>query len=560
LCGSIARLISAKSKYPNGMPVACTIAERAISGVTESQMCDAQFRRENVGVSLSVAVSWCYAGETMELDPLIPTAAIGMNNPDGSGAVYLAALMAAHNQRGIPCFAIYGSDVQEMTETELTQDNEEKLLRFIRAAIAVAYMRGKTYLSIGSVCMGIAGSMVNDEFFYKYLGMRTQWVDMTEIDRRMKKKIYDPEEYESAMHWVRKHCRPGPDFNPAETRIPDEEKERSWEDSVVMGLIVRDMMVGNKKLAGLGFREESVGYNALAGGFQGQRHWTDYKPVGDFHEALLSSSFDWTGIRQPYAFATENDSLNAVAMMFGNLLTGSAQVFCDVRTFWSSNSIFKISGKRLEGRGKDGVIHLINSGPAALDGTGRQTMDGKPVMKPFWDVTEQDAEACLAATRWCPAETLSFCGQGFHTNFATKGEMPITLVRINLVKGIGPVLQLAEGHAIDLPEEVHKAIDERTSPAWPTTWFVPRTTGRGAFRDVYTVMSKWGSNHGSFSYGHIGADIITMASILRIPVFMHNVPEEDIFRPTAWDSFGTDCLEPADAKACALYGPRYNHL
>jgi len=557
LCKNISLLINEKLRYPNGMPVECVLSPVGISGVKEAEECADFFRKNGVGVSVTVAITWCYAAETIDLDPLTPKCAIGMNNPDGSGAVYLAALQAAHNQFGLPCFSIYGRDVLKLSETTLSPDCVERLLRFVKAAVAAAYLRGKTYLSVGSVSMGIAGSMVDEAFFRTYLGMRTQMMDMSELTRRLEGGIYDEEEYLKAKKFIETRFRFGKDYNPTETRLSSEKQKASWDTTIKMALIFRDLMIGNKKLGELGFPEEAVGYNAIAAGFQGQRHWTDFMPVGDLHEAMLNSSFDWNGIRQPFIVATENDSLNSVPMLFGNLLTGSAQVFADIRTYWSPQSVFEATGQKLTGRAAGGIIHLANSGPAALDGCGAATKDGKPVIKPFWEMTKDDVDACLETVEWCPAETLSFSGTGFHTRFRTKGEMPVTLMRANIVKGIGPTMQIAEGHIVDIPAEIHNVLDMRTSPAWPTSWFVPRTTGEDAFRDVYTLMSKWGSNHGAFSYGHIGADVITLCSILRIPVSLHNIEETGIFRPTAWDAFGTKNPEGSDLAACAYYGPTY---
>jgi len=557
LCKNISKLINGKLRYPNGSPVECAISPIGISGVTEAEECADYFRKNGVGVSITVAITWCYAAETIDLDPMTPKCAIGMNNSDGSGAVYLAALQAAHNQFGLPCFSIYGKDVLHMSETSLRPDCEDRLLRFVKAAVAASYLRGKTYLSVGSVSMGIAGSMVDEAFFRTYLGMRTQMMDMSELTRRIEGGIYDKAEYGKAKKFIEERFRFGKDYNPPETRLSQDRKAASWDTTIKMALIFKDMMIGNKKLAEQGHPEEAVGYNAIAAGFQGQRHWTDFMPVGDLHEAMLNSSFDWSGIRQPLIVATENDSLNSVAMLFGNLLTGSAQVFADIRTYWSPQSVFEGTGYSLTGRAADGIIHLANSGPAALDGCGASMKDGKPVIKPFWEMTENDVRACLESVEWCPAETLSFSGTGYHTRFRTKGEMPVTLMRVNIVKGIGPTMQIAEGHIVDLPQEIHDALDMRTSPAWPTSWFVPRTTGEGAFKDVYTLMSKWGANHGAFSYGHIGADVITLCSILRIPVGLHNIGSDDIFRPTAWDSFGTQNPEGSDLSACTYYGPIY---
>jgi len=556
MAGSAARLIESELKHPDGSPVACVIADSCIGGVAEAAAAARKFSREGVGVSLTVTPCWCYGSETIDMDPLLPKAIWGFNGTERPGAVYLAAALAGHNQKGLPAFGIYGKDVQDSDDASIPEDVREKILTFVRAGLAVATMRGRSYLSMGSVSMGIAGSIVDADFFEDYLGMRCEYVDMSEFIRRMERKIYDPGELELARAWIRENCREGKDYNPPEIRKSAERKQEEWDFVARMALIGRDLMVGNPRLKELGFGEESLGHNAIAAGFQGQRQWTDHFPNGDFMEAVLCSSFDWNGIRQPYILATENDSLNGVAMLFGHLLTGAAQVFSDVRTYWSPEAVKRVTGYELTGDAANGFIHLINSGPSALDGSGEQTMDGEPAMKPWYDITDEEARRCLEATTWGAANLGYFRGGGFSSTFNTRGGMPVTMSRINIIKGLGPVLQIAEGHTIDLPDEVHRTLTERTDPTWPTTWFVPRLTGEGAFRDVYSVMAGWGANHGAFSYGHFGARLMALAAMLRIPVCMHNVPGEEIFRPSAWAAFGMD-REGADFRACAAYGPLY---
>lgn len=561
LAKAVANLISTNLRYPDGTPVECVIADGTIGRVAETAACAEKFEREGVGATISVTSCWCYGSETMDLNPHWPKAVWGFNGTERPGAVYLAAVLAAHAQKGLPAFGIYGHDVQDLDDNTIPADVAEKLLRFARAAVAVAIMRGKSYLSVGSVSMGIAGSIVNPDFFQEYLGMRTESVDMTEIMRRITLGIYDHEEYAKAMAWTEKYCKPneGEDFkNRPEKKKTREEKDADWEFVVKMTLIIRDLMKGNPKLREMGFLEEALGHNAIAGGFQGQRQWTDFYPNGDFSEALLNTSFDWNGIREAFVFATENDACNGVAMLFGHLLTNRAQFFSDVRTYWSPEAVRRVTGKELTGRAAGGMIHLINSGATTLDGTGQVCdADGQPTMKPHWEMTDEDAKKCLDATTWYPADRDYFRGGGFSSNFLTKGGMPVTMMRLNLVKGLGPVLQIAEGWTADVDPEINKVLDMRTDPTWPTTWFVPRLCpDRDAFKDVYSVMNNWGANHGAISYGHIGQDLITLASILRIPVCMHNVEEEKIFRPASWNAFGMD-KENADYRACAAYGPIY---
>jgi L-fucose isomerase len=557
LAQAVANLLTQSLRHSNGLPVECVIADTCIGGVAEAAQTAEKFTREGVGLSITVTPCWCYGAETMDMDPTLPKAVWGFNGTERPGAVYLAAVMAAHNQKGLPAFSIYGRDVQDAGDTSIPDDVQERILQFARAGLATATMRGKSYLSMGGVSMGIAGSIVDHPFFESTLGMRVEPVDMTEFVRRMEEEIYDKEEFARAMQWVKANCKEGRDYNPPETQRSRAQKDEDWETVVKMTIIARDLMVGNPRLSDIGYGEEALGHNALASGFQGQRQWTDRFPNGDFLEAILNSSFDWNGIREPFIVATENDCLNGVSMLLGHLLTNTAQVFADVRTYWSPHAIKRVSGYELTGLAADGVIHLINSGSAALDGTGWQMVDGQPAMKPFWEITPEEAQQCLDATTWCPGMLEYFRGGGFSSSFLTRGGMPITMSRINLIKGLGPVMQLAEGYAAELPEEVHHILDERTNPTWPTTWFVPNLTGSGPFRDVYSVMYNWGANHGAFSYGHIGADLITLASMLRIPVYMHNVPEEQIFRPSVWTAFGAMDLQGADFRACANLGPLY---
>lgn len=545
--------------YSNGEKVKVIIADHSIGRVPEAAACADQFKKEGVDITLSVTPCWCYGSETMDMDPHTIKGVWGFNGTERPGAVYLAAVLASHAQKGLPAFGIYGHEVQDRDDcSKIPEDVKEKLLRFGRAAVAVATMRGKSYLQIGSQCMGIGGSIIDHDFIESYLGMRVESVDEVEILRRMEEGIYDEEEYQKALAWAKEHCKMGRDDNPDFVKFSDEEKEKQWEFTVKMYCIIKDLMAGNDKLPE-GFEEEMLGHNAIAGGFQGQRQWTDHWPNCDYPEALLSSTFDHNGAREPYTLATENDVLNGLGMLFMRLLTHRAQIFADVRTYWSPEATKRVTGYDLEGKAKEngGIIHLLNSGAACLDACGEcKDENGNAIMKRWWEVTDEDIKKMTDATVWCEAGFDNFRGGGFSSHFTTRSEMPATMIRLNLVKGLGPVLQIAEGWTVNLPDEVSDALMERTNPTWPCTWFAPRCTGEGAFKTAYDVMNNWGANHGAISYGHIGADLITMCSMLRIPVCMHNVPEEKIFRPAAWNAFGMD-KEGQDYRACQTYGPLY---
>ncbi len=554
------KLFEENLKYSNGEPVKVVIADTTIGRVAETAACAEKFKKEGVSITLSVTPCWCYGSETMDMDPLTIKGVWGFNATERPGAVYLASVLAAHAQKGLPAFGIYGRDVQEADDSEnITDDVKEKLLRFGRAAVAVATMKGKSYLQIGSICMGIAGSSINPDFIEEYLGMRVESVDEVEIIRRMSEGIYDEAEYQKALNWTKEKCKEGFDKNPEFVRKSDEQKEKDWEFVVKMMVIIKDLMNGNKNLPA-GCEEEMAGHNAIAAGFQGQRQWTDFYPNADFAEALCNTSFDWNGAREPYILATENDVLNGISMLFMKLLTNRPQMFADVRTYWSADAVKRVTGYEVDGYAKeaDGFIHLINSGACCLDACGEvKDADGNAVMKQWFDMTEEDIDACLKATEWCPADNGYFRGAGYSSRFLTRAQMPATMIRLNLVKGLGPVVQIAEGYTVALPDEVSHKIWARTDYTWPCTWFAPRVTGEGPFKSAYDLMNNWGANHGAISYGHIGADIITMCSMLRIPVTLHNVPDEKIFRPACWNAFGTKELEAADMKACEVYGPLY---
>lgn len=563
-------LIETNVFYSDGSACECVISPCTIGGGAEAAKCAEYFATKNVCATLSVTPCWCYGSETMDMDPTTIKAVWGFNGTERPGAVYLAAVMAAHAQKGLPAFSIYGRDVQNLDDNTVPADVREKILRFARCAAAVGQFKGKSYVGIGAVSMGIAGSYCDADFMQKYFGIRPEWVDMSEVIRRVELGIYDPEEYEKALAWTKANCKEGFDKN-AEPQTR-ERKDWEWEFVVKMTLICRDILIGNDNLKSVkptgdaakrsgpkdGWHEEALGRNAILGGFQGQRQWTDFMPNADFTEAILNSSFDWNGKKEPLIFATENDGLNGFAMLVGKLLTGTASVFADVRTYWSPEAVERVTGIKPDGIAAGGFIHLINSGSAALDATGMsRDENGNAVIKKWWDVTDKDINAMLSVTQWCPADTGYFRGGGYSSNFKTSAQMPVTMIRFNLIDGIGPVLQIAEGYTVVLPDEIHTKLDKRTDPTWPTTWFVPNTADKCAFRDVYSVMANWGANHGSLTYGHIGRDLITLASMLRIPVAMHNVPDDAIYRPHAWSAFGTGDLESADYRACATYGPLF---
>ncbi|MHB1253372.1 MAG: L-fucose isomerase [Candidatus Humimicrobiaceae bacterium] len=555
-----ADFLSKNLKHSNGMPVDCVIADTTIGGVAEASMSEEKFEREGVGLSVTVTPCWCYGSETMDMNSYTPKAIWGFNGTERPGAVYLAAVLAAHSQKGLPAFGIYGKDVQDAGDSSIPEDVKEKLLQFAKAGLSVATMRGKSYLSMGNTSMGIAGSIVDPNFFEDYLGMRCEYTDMCEFIRRIDEEIYDKKEYKKALQWVKKNCREGKDNNPVKIQRSREQKDKDWEFVVKMTMIARDLMVGNPSLDEYGYGEEALGHNAIAAGFQGQRQWTDHFPNGDFMETILNSSFDWNGIREAFIMSTENDAFNATSMLFGHLLTDTAQIFADVRTFWSPDAVKRVTGYKLKGVASSGIIHLSNSGSASLDGTGEQKIKGKSVLKPYWEISETEVKNILANSKFRPASVEYFRGGGFSANFLTKGGMPVTMSRLNLIKGLGPVLQIAEGYSVELPEDVNKTLIDRTDPTWPTTWFAPKVTGKGAFKGTYTVMNNWGANHSVISYGHIGSQLITLASMLRIPVSLNNVEEEKIFRPSTWSAFGTADPEGADFRACKNFGPLYSKI
>ena len=558
---SAAKLIEENVFYSNGEHVKVIIADTTIGRVAEAAACEDKFKKAGVDITLTVTPCWCYGAETMDMNPLTIKAVWGFNGTERPGAVYLASVLATHAQKGLPAFGIYGHEVQEADDTSIPADVQEKILRFARAAVAVATMRGKSYLQIGSVTMGIGGSIISPEFFEEYLGMRVESVDEVEIIRRMEKGIYDEKEYQKALKWVKEKCKPDFDKNPKEMQKTAAEKEKDWEFTAKMACIIKDLYNGNKNLP-KGCEEEAVGHNAIVGGFQGQRQWTDFYPNCDFPESILNSSFDWNGAREPYILGTENDTLNATSMLFMKLLTGRAQMFADVRTYWSGEAVRRVTGYEIEGKAKeaDGFIHLINSGACCVDACGEvKDEHGNAVMKKWWEVTDKDIDTMMNATTWPYADLGYFRGGGYSSRFVTRAEMPATMIRLNLIKGLGPVLQIVEGWTVKLPDEVTDKLWKRTDYTWPCTWFTPRVTGKGAFKSAYDVMNNWGANHGAISYGHIGADLITMCSMLRIPVCMHNVDEKDIYRPAAWNAFGMD-KEGQDYRACAAYGPLYKNI
>ncbi len=540
-----------------GNAVECVIGKTSISCRAEAVEVDDEFARLGVVATLSVTPVFDYGTETLDFNPHTLKAVWGFNGTERPGAVYLACAMAGYAEYGLPVFSIYGKDVQDLDDSTIPDDVQQKILAFARCASAVGQMKGKSYLSIGGVSMGIVGSFMDPYVLNDYFGMHAEWIDMSEVQRRLQKEIYDHAEYERARAWVKKYVKEGKEYYNDETTMHSaEQKEKDWEISIKMALIFKDLLHGNPALKEMGWGEESFGRNAIAGGFQGQRQWTDFMPNADFAESILCSSFDWNGTRPPISFATENDTLNGLSMMLQTLLTNQASVFADVRTYWSPEAIQRIGGT-LRGKAKNGIIHLNNSGAAALDGAAVMRKNGEPAMKPWWEISEKDIADTMRNTEWPPANLEYFRGGGFSSHFVTRAEMPATMIRLNRIKGVGLTLQIAEGYTVSLDDELLSKIEKRTDPAWPTTFFAPTLTGKGAFRSVYEVMSKWGANHSCFTYGHIGADLITLASMLRIPVSMHNVAQEKIFRPHMWDAFGADDTTGADYRACGSLGPLY---
>ncbi len=560
-----AELISSTLRYQDGTPVECVIGCTTIGSGAEAATVAEQFATQNIVATLSVTPCWCYGSETMDLDTNTIKAVWGFNGTERPGAVYLAAVMAAHAQRGLPAFSIYGRDVQDVTDDTIPADVAEKILRFARCAVAVGQMRNKAYVNIGGISMGIAGSYCDVDFMQNYLGLRPEWVDLTEILRRITLEIYDKAEYEKAYAWIKDNCKEGFDKNVGK-QLPEIIKkskvvpaDKDWEFIAKFSVIVKDILFGNPKLSEMGWHEEALGRNGIAGGFQGQRQWTDWLPNGDFTEAIMASSFDWNGKKAPFALATENDTLNGISMLLVTLLTGKAPCFHDVRTYWSPDAVKRVTGKELTGKAADGIIHLINSGATALDCTGAvKDENGEGTIKEWWNMTDEDIKSCMEATDWCRADYEYFRGGGFSSHFKTLAEMPLTMIRINMIDGVGPTIQIAEGYSVVLDNDMHDKLDKRTDPTWPTTWFAPITTGKGAFADVYSVMANWGANHGVTVHGHVGADVITLASMLRIPVSMHNVSEHRIYRPHSWAAFGKgEDSTSTDYRACEAYGPLY---
>ncbi|MBQ2977969.1 MAG: L-fucose isomerase [Clostridia bacterium] len=550
--------------YPDGTHVQAVISPCTIGGGAEAAKCEEFFSTQNVVATLTVTPCWCYGMETFDMNPTTIKAVWGFNGTERPGAVYLAAVLAAYAQKGLPAFSIYGHDVQDLNDHSIPEDVQEKIIRFARGAVAVGWMKNKAYVNLGGVSMGIMGSFCDHGVFQKYLGIRPEWVDMTEILRRMTLEIYDHEEYEKALKWVKANCKEGFDKN-AGKNLPEIIRkskvvpaDKDWEFITKLTIIARDILYGNPKLDEMGWHEEALGKNAVAGGFQGQRQWTDWLPNADFTEAIMASTFDWNGVKAPTPFATENDTMNGISMLLGTMISNTSPNFHDVRTYWSPEAVERVTGWKPEGMAENGFIHLINSGATALDCTGAAKNEkGEGCMKPFWEMKEADIDACLKATDWCRADYEYFRGGGFSSHFRTRAQMPVTMLRTNVVEGVGLVMQIAEGYTCDLPDDVHKTLDLRTDPTWPTTWFAPRLTGEGAFKDVYSVMANWGANHGVTVYGHVGADLITLCSMLRIPVSMHNVCPDEVYRPHSWAAFGTQDTQAADYAACKHYGPLY---
>lgn len=551
LAEQVRLLLEGQVRYGDGVPAQCVIAPQPVGCVRDAAAVSELFRAERVGAVINIARAWAYPAEVMEYDTQLPQAVWGFSGSNYPGTVFMGAAVATAAQRGCPLFKIYGRDIQAGQDLRVPEDVADKLVRFAQCALALATLRGKTYLAVGSMCMGIGASAVDHAFFQCYLGMRTQMVDTAEILRRMEQKIYDPQEYARARRWAKENCREMQDPNPCALQQPAPQKQVAWDDSVKLALILRDLMQGNPALARQGHPEEAQGCLALAASFQGQRHWTDWQVSSDFAEAVLNSSFDWDGPRRPVTVATENDALQAAAMLMGTLLTGTAQIFCDMRAYWSPQAVQAHFGT-VPPTAEKGFLYLTNSGPAPLDGT-----LAAGATKPFWAMTAEDMEGCIQHTQWGADKRAVFAGGGFSTSYQAAGGVPMTMVGLSLVKGLGPVLQIIEGETIALQPDLADALTQCTDPTWMRLFFVPRLTQAGVCSSVYNIVESWASNHCTLCGGHRAKAFTTLASMLRIPVCLHNLPPRQLFRPAVWGLYGEPGSTEADFRACQNYGPLY---
>ncbi len=560
----VRQLIENNVALPDGTPVRVVVPPEIVYGARTGALAQAHYTREGVSANIWVSRSWAYSDELMSACQGIGSsewqqAAYGLNQTDRPGAVWLKAFTAAMDEKKRPIFCVYSPDLEDENQA-LSPFVAERLLRFARCAMALAEMRGKNYLGIGGVSMGIIGSDVRRNLMLDYLGMGTAAYDMVGIRGRIDKGFYDHEELERAVTFFKRHLKI--QMGSGKRPLP---KDALLRETLRMTMIVRDLMVGNERLADSsvakahGFTanvEHAQGYNAIAAGTQGQRQWTDLYPNFDVAESVLCSSFDWNGYRGPMFVATENDSKNAIGMLVAGLITGLPQLFADIRTNWTPASIRKVTGKNVDRLCPNGIIDKRNSGAGALDyAIDLYKVAGVSKKKPVQELTavirndrviqKKIMDAALRATIYMGAELTYFPGDGLSSHFRTPGNLPMTAYRYNTI-GDRLTCSVVEGDTVELPATVADHISNATNRTWPESYWAPRNMSS------FEYMSRIGPNHDANSFGYIGADLITLNAMLRIPVDMHNIDKRDIFRPTLWDRCGAD-----DFRACTLLGPLY---
>ena len=557
-------LLSGRITLSDGTPVRFVVAPEIVYGARTGALAQEYYIRQGVSANIWVSRSWAYSDELMSACQGFGSsewqqAAYGLNQTDRPGAVWLKAFTAAMDEKNRPIFAIYNPDLEDESG-DLSPYVAERLMRFARCAATVAEMRGKNYLSIGSVSMGIIGSDMRRNTFLHYLGMGTASVDMVAVKGRMDQGFYDHDELELAFNFMKRRFK----FNFGEGQRPLT-PDGLLRDCIKMTMIVRDLMHGNPVLAkaSVGARqgfcadvERAQGYNAIAAGTQGQRQWTDLYPNFDMTESLLTSSFDWNGYRAPMIVATENDSKNAIGMLIANLLSGAPQLFADIRTNWTPESIKSATGVDVSKIAPLGLIDKRNSGAGALDyaldifstvkdGSQKTIQEVVQAIRAGKRIQQDLIKRAIEATTYEAAVLEYFAGDGLSSSFQTPGGVPLTAYRYNMVDNM-LTCSVVEGETVALPEDVISHISNVTNATWPESYWAPRDMSS------FEYMSRIGPNHDGNSFGLIGADMITINAMLRIPVDMHNVDKADIFRPTMWDRFGGD-----DFRACETLGPLY---